>query len=131
MFLRKRLIRLLKKRLNELDKGKGWPEDTKPSVSLLPEVKTNMKRIISAIEYTDLSTKKVNHSFLTPLLTNSGTQPYSQRVTKRIITDMVNDLHADELESAKKEYTVQLFSIHFITKETRKRRRLQQRLRPS
>lgn len=128
-YLRKRLIRLLTKQRLELANGTGLPDGITVERARQPEVQADLNRVINAIEFDDVPVKQVTEPFIRLVLRTSHTHINSQRATIAITMSIITDLLSDEAGNARREHTVDLFKISWVSKQTIQYRKMQRRNR--
>lgn len=117
-YLRKRLVRLLKKQLQELD--------TTVQYSLLSDVDKNIKLVAKVIERLQMNVSQIDDRFIASTLRIANTDEHSHTISKSIITEIIRDILENEASHAHKEYTLELFQIKWVSK-TRRRQHHQKR----
>lgn len=127
-YLRKRLIRLIKKQQHAIQKGGNLPEGVGVDRAQRVEVKANLERVLNAILFEEASIKDVDEFFILQALRNADTHIHSHRATTKIVMAIVSDILSDELTNARSEHTIDTFCVRFVPRSELKRRKQQRRV---
>ena len=111
-YLRKRLNRLLQKQLAEL------PSEMRRS--LRSDIKENIECVMVVAEQRKMSLSQIDDAFISRTMRFANSDEQSYTMAQTLIRNLVSELRYNDLVHAKKEYTLELFKIKWVSKTRRR-----------